>query len=98
MNLQLRNFYEVRFTDTSSAGMTPRKITKTLIVGGSACKVAFYRKFQDHETVRGGCIPSKNKFKTQEKNTKLRWLASDVNFKLQHTGCPTTHDLVPMLQ
>ena len=38
-------------------------------------------------TVKGGCIPSKNKFKTQI-NDKLRWLASDINFKLQHTGFP----------
>ena len=34
-----------------------------------------------------GCIPSKNKFKTQ-KNNKLRWLASDIKFKILHTGCP----------
>ena len=30
-------------------------------------------KFQNNEAVKGGCIPSKN---------KLRWLASDINFKL----------------
>ena len=35
---------------------------------------------------QSSCIPSKNKFKTQM-NNKLRWLASDINFKLLHTGC-----------
>ena len=44
--------------------------------GGFALEVAYYRKFQNYETVKGGCIPSKNKVKTQ-KNNKLRWLASD---------------------
>ena len=44
-------------------------------------------KFQNYETVKGGCIPSKNKSKTQMKN-KLRWLASVINFKLPHSGCP----------
>ena len=39
-------------------------------------------KFQNYETVKGGYIPSKNKFK----NTKLRWLVSDINFKLLHAG------------
>ena len=48
-------------------------------------------KFQSHETVKVGCIPSKNKFITQE-NVKLKWLASDINPKLLHTGCPITHD------
>ena len=43
-------------------------------------------KFQNYETVKGGCIPSKRKFKTQ-KNNKLRGLASDFHFKLLHTGC-----------
>ena len=27
-----------------------------------------------------------------KKNNKLRWLASDINFKLLHTGCPIAHD------
>ena len=36
------------------------------------------------------CIPSNNEFKTQN-TTKLRWLASDINFKLLHTGCPVDH-------
>ena len=53
-------------------------------------------KFQNYETVKGGRIPSKNKFKTQ-KNSKLRWLASDINFKLLRTGCPITHDYVKFL-
>ena len=48
-------------------------------------------KLQNYETVKGGYIPSKNKFKTQ-KNNKLRWLASDINFKLLHTECPIAHD------
>ena len=43
-------------------------------------------KFQNYETVKGGCMPSENKFRTQ-KNNKLRWLASDINFKLLHTEC-----------
>ena len=38
-------------------------------------------KFQSYETVKGGCIPSKNKFETQKYN-KLRWLTFDLNFKL----------------
>ena len=41
-------------------------------------------KIQNYVTVRGGCIPSKDKFKTQ-KNNKLRWLATGINFKLLHT-------------
>ena len=45
----------------------------------------------NYEIVKGGCIPSKYKFKTQKYN-KLRWLASDLNFKLLHTGCPNGHD------
>ena len=40
-----------------------------------------------------GCIPSKYKFKTQKYN-KLRWLASDLNFKMLHTGCPNAHGLI----
>ena len=44
-------------------------------------------KFQNYETVKGGCITSKNKSKTQKFN-RLRWLASDINFKLLHIGCP----------
>ena len=48
------------------------------------------KTFQNCETVKGGCIPGKNEFKTQ-KNNKLRWLASDINFKLLHTGCPIAH-------
>ena len=47
---------------------------------------------QNYETVKGGCIPSKNNFKTQKHN-KVRWLASDINFKLIHTGCPIAHGL-----
>ena len=47
-------------------------------------------KFQNYETVKGGCIPSKDKFKIQKKN-KLRWLASDIDFKLLHTECPIAH-------
>ena len=43
-------------------------------------------KFQNYETVKGDCIPSKTKFKTQKKNNKLRWIASDIDFKLVHTG------------
>ena len=60
-------------------------------LGGSALKVAHYRKFQNYETVKGGCIPSKNKFKTQ-KYIKLMWLASDINFKRLHTGCSIAHE------
>ena len=59
-------------------------------------KVALYlrwlstEKFQNYVTVKGGCVPSKNKFKTQI-NNRLRWLASDINFKLLRTGCPIAH-------
>ena len=48
-------------------------------------------KISGIRTVSGGCIPSKNKFKPQ-KNTDLRWLASDINFKLLHIGCPIAHE------
>ena len=41
--------------------------------------MAHYRKFQNYETLKGDCIRSKNKFKTQ-KNNKLRWLATNINF------------------
>ena len=47
-------------------------------------------KLQNYETVKGGCITSTNEFKTQI-NNKLRWLASVINFKLLHTGCPIAH-------
>ena len=47
-------------------------------------------KFQNYEIVKGGCIPSKNKSQIQ-RNNKLRWLASDINFKLLHTGCLIAH-------
>ena len=47
--------------------------------------------FQNYETVNGGYIPSKNKFKTQKHN-KIRWLASDINLKLLHTGCSIAHE------
>ena len=57
---------------------------------GSALKVADYQKFQNYETVQGGSIPCKKKFKTKI-NTKLRWLTPDVNFKLLQTGCPIAH-------
>ena len=39
--------------------------------------------------MKGGCIPSRNKLK----NNKFRWLATDINFKLLHTGCPITHGM-----
>ena len=35
-------------------------------------------------------MPSKNNFKAQKHN-KLMWLASDINFKVLHTGCPIAH-------
>ena len=47
-------------------------------------------KFQNYETVKGGCILSKTKFETPKEN-ELRWLASDTNLKLLHTGCPIAH-------
>ena len=49
------------------------------------------KKIQNYETEKGGCIPSKIKLKTQKENNKLGWLASDINFKLVHTGCPIAH-------
>ena len=57
----------------------------------STINVTQYRKVYNYETVTGGCVPSKIKFKTQ-KSRKLRWLASDMNFKLLHIGCPVAHD------
>ena len=38
-------------------------------------------------TVKGGCIPSKNKLKTH----KLRWLESDIDFKLLRNRYPIAH-------
>ena len=33
----------------------------------------------NYETLKGGCVRSKNKFKThKKKNNKLRWLATDI--------------------
>ena len=55
--------------------------------------VAFYRKFQNYETVRGGCV-YQAKISSKHKNTKLRWLASDIYFKLLHIGCPIAHDFI----
>ena len=46
--------------------------------------------FQNYETEKGGCIPSKHKFKTQNKN-KLRWLTSEINLKQLYTGCHVAH-------
>ena len=40
--------------------------------------------------MKGGCIPGRDKFKTQ-RNSMFRWLATDIKFKLLHTGCPITH-------
>ena len=54
-------------------------------------------KFQNYETVKGGCIPSKIKFKTQ-RSSNLRWLAFDLNFKLPHTGCPIAHGIQQTLK
>ena len=48
-------------------------------------------KVPNYETVKGGCMPNTNKFKKQKNNKKLRWLASVINFKLQHTVCPIAH-------
>ena len=52
-------------------------------------KVLTTEKFQNYEALKGGCILSKNKFNL--KNNKSRWLASDISFKLLHTGCPIAH-------
>ena len=41
-------------------------------------------RFQNYETVKGGRIPSKNKFKTH-KNNKLRWLPSDITSDITAT-------------
>ena len=37
------------------------------------------------EILKGGCVLSKNKFKTQ-KNNKLRWLATDMNLNCYTLG------------
>ena len=50
------------------------------------------KNFRNRETVKGSCIPSKNKFTTHKTN-ELRWLASDINFKLLHIGFPSAHAL-----
>ena len=47
-------------------------------------------KFENYQTVKGGCIPSKNEVKTQ-KRIKLRCLASYLNFRLLQTGCPIAY-------
>ena len=47
--------------------------------------MAHYWKFQDYETLKGGCVRSKNKFKTQKKS-KLRWLATDRNLNCYTLG------------
>ena len=41
------------------------------------------------------CFLYQVKIVQNTKNNKLRWLASDINFKLLlHTGCPITHDYI----
>ena len=66
------------------------------LVTGFTVKVALHlrwcttEKFNNYEKLKGGCIPSKNKFNTQ-KNNNLRWLPSVMHFKLLHSGCPITH-------
>ena len=59
----------------------------------SVLRLLTTEKFQNYETVKGGCIASKNKFKIQI-NIKLRWLPSDVNFKLLHTRYPIARDIL----
>ena len=54
----------------------------------------FRYNFQNYETVKGGCIPSKYEFKTQKYN-KIRWLASAINFEPLHIRCPIVHE--PMI-
>ena len=60
--------------------MNHLKCRATLIVESCTKKVDLHlrwftaEKFQNYETVTDGCIPSKNKFKTQ-KNDNLRWLS-----------------------
>ena len=44
-----------------------------------------------NETLRGGYVRSKNELKDTNKNNNLRWLATDINFKLLHIGCPIAH-------
>ena len=45
---------------------------------------------------QGGCIPN-NKNQNTTKNNKSRWLATDMNFKLLHTGFPITYCQVDCL-
>ena len=54
--------------------------------GGFALKVAHCRKFQNYETVRD--VVYQVKICSKNKKHKLRWLASDTNFKLLHIGYP----------
>ena len=41
-------------------------------------------KFQNYEILKGGCVRSKNKFKTQK--NKLRLLATDINLNCYKLG------------
>ena len=72
--------------------MSHLKYRSTLIVKSLHLRWLTTENFLNYETVKGGCIPSKNMFKTQKSN-KLTWLASDINFKLLHTGCPIAHGI-----
>ena len=49
-------------------------------LAGSLCHL-----FQNYETVKGGCIPSKNEFKIHL-NAKLRWLIADMISKCYTLG------------
>ena len=55
---------------------------------GSTLIVAHYRQCQSYETVRGSCIQKKH---------HAKWLASDMNFKQLHIGCPIPTDYTPFL-
>ena len=48
-------------------------------------------KFQNNETVK--VVVYQVKMSSKHKNKKLRWLESDVNFKLLHTGCRIAHGM-----
>ena len=46
-------------------------------------------KISNYETLNGGCVRSKNKFKTKKQEVKLAHYG--YKFKLLHTGSPIAH-------
>ena len=75
-------------SDLLQVGWLSAKPTQSSIT----MKVALHLRWHTTEKIqnckkKGGCLLSENKFKAQKDN-KLRWLVSDIDFKLLHIGCP----------